>query len=117
MTISRNRITSPLTVANAAEDLRVEPIPQSPTGLALIGPTLVKVGTVIAALAAVGTVVFAALLPAPFAVTGLAVCASITSILTVFGIVSPGARAAGTTIPAAAQVPQPPPISRIGPPL
>lgn len=65
---------------------------RSPTGIAMIGPVLVKVGTVLAALAAVGSVVFAALLPAPFAVTGLAVCASITAAMTALGVASPGVR-------------------------
>lgn len=83
-------------------------VERSPTGLALIGPVLVKVGTVLAALAAVGTVVFSAMLPAPWAVTGLMVCSSITAALVALGIASPGVRTQAG--PAPVETP------RIGPP-
>lgn len=94
-------------------------VERSPTGLALVGPVLVKIGTVLAALSAVGTVVFAALLPAPFAVTGLAVCASVTAALTALGIASPGVRTQAGTQPvtlAAASAPPSPSAPRVGPP-
>ncbi len=94
-------------------------VERSPTGLALVGPILVKVGTVLAALSAVGTAVFASMLPAPFAMTGLAVCASVTAALTALGIASPGVRTqAGTQPVTLAQPAAPPsaPTPRIGPP-
>lgn len=90
----------------------VSVVERSPTGLALVGPILVKVGTVLAALSAVGTVVFSALLPAPWAVTGLAVCSSVTAALVALGIASPGVRSQPGTQPVtvlpAAMAPTPP---------
>ena len=92
-------------------------VERSPTGLALIGPALVKIGTVLAALAAVGSVVFAAMLPAPWAVTGLAVCASVTAAMTALGVASPGVRTqAGTQVVTLAQPAAAPFAPRVGPP-
>lgn len=71
-------------------------VERSPTGLALIGPILTRAGLVIAALAAVGQVAFGAMLPAPWAVTGLAICSAVTAACVALGIASPGIRAPGT---------------------
>lgn len=93
-------------------------VERSPTGLALIGPVLVKVGIVLAALSSVGTVVFTLMLPAPWAVTGLAVCSSVTAALVALGIASPGARSGVGTQPVTlAQPSAAPSAPRMGPPL
>ena len=96
--------------------LGLETVPvveRSPTGFSAIPQILVRAGAVLAALSAVGSVVFAALLPAPFAVTGLAVCASITAALTALGIASPGVRSQ----PGAAPVVEAIRVTRVGPEL
>jgi hypothetical protein len=108
MTIENNRIVSPLTVASAAEDARLAPIPASPTGIALLPQAVIRVATVVIGLAAVGIPIFTTLLPAPWAVTGLAICSSIVGLGTVLGIASPGVRQAGTAVAPALQVPQSP---------
>ncbi len=90
MTIVGNRITSPLTVANAAEDKRLEPIPPSPTGIALLPQLLVKIATVVVAVA-----VFVMTLPTmgiPLPPPVLAVCSAITGLGIVLGIGSQGIR-------------------------
>jgi hypothetical protein len=114
MTISGNRITSQTTVANAAEDKRLEPIPSSPTGLALLPQYAVKWALAVGALAvAVGTV-FAVFLPQPWAITGVAVSGAVVTICNLITGAGPGVRAAGTVVPASQQLPATAP--RVGPP-
>lgn len=67
-------------------------VERSPTGIALLPQVVVKVATIVCGLAAVGVAVFTTLLPAPWAVTGLAICSSIVGLGTVLGIASPGVR-------------------------
>ncbi len=90
MTITLHRITSPLTVANAAEDKRLDPIPVSPTGIALLPQIFIKISTVVVAAA-----VFVMTIPAmgvPLPPQVLAVCAAIVGLGTVLGISSQGVR-------------------------
>lgn len=75
--------------------LGVQPVAvveRSPTGLAVLPQVAVKVMTVLVGLAAIGIPIFTTMLPAPWAVTGLAICSSVVGIGTVFGIASPGVR-------------------------
>jgi hypothetical protein len=98
----------------------VQVVERSPTGLALLPQMAVKVAVVVVGLAAVGIPIFTAMLPAPWAATGLAICSSIVGLGTVLGIVSPGARASPGTQPvtlAAPAVPPSSPTPRIGPPV
>lgn len=81
-----------LTAANAAEDKRLAPIPVSPTGLAMLPQILIQVATVVCGLAAVGVAVFTAMLPAPWAITGLGICSAIVALGVPLGISSQGAR-------------------------
>ncbi len=77
----------------------VPTIERSPTGLAVLPQVAVKVATVVVGLAAIGVGIFTVMLPAPWAVTGLAICSSIVGIGTVLGIASPGVRTgAGTQV-------------------
>ncbi len=114
-----NRLAgSPALGEPALGTANISVVERSPTGLAMVGPVLVKIGTVLAALSAVGTVVFSALLPAPFAVTGLMVCSSVTAALVALGIASPGVRSnPGTQPVTVAQRPADPAPSapRVGP--
>lgn len=87
-------------------------VARSPTGLALIPQVVIKVGTVLVGLAAIGVPIFTTMLPAPWAATGLAICSSIVGIGTVLGIVSPGVRSDAGPQPVVASSPPPP---RIGP--
>ncbi len=105
MTIVGNRITSPLTVANAAEDKRLEPIPQSPTGIALLPQYFIKGATILVGLATVGLTLLQALPPFPFAAKLQAIFLAIIGLGTVIGISSQGIRQTGTVVPAAAQIP------------
>ncbi len=68
-------------------------VERSPTGLALVPQVVLKVLTVVVGIAAIGVTVFTTMLPAPWAVTGLAICSPIVAIGTVFGIASQGIRA------------------------
>lgn len=90
--IKDNRIVSPVTVANAAEDQRLDPIPSSPTGIALLPQLLVRVATVVVALA--GTLLALTTqgiaLP-PIVVT---VCTVVLALGTALGIASQGVRSA-----------------------
>ncbi len=72
---------------------------------------VVKVMTVLVGLAAIGIPIFTTMLPAPWAVTGLAICSSIVGIGTVFGIASPGVRTGAGQVEAKVESP------RIGPPV
>lgn len=94
MTIVGHRITEGTTMANEAEDKRVEAIPRSPTGLAILPQVLIKVATVVVGLATVAGGIFAIFLPAPWAVTGAAICGSIIGLGATLGISSQGIRAA-----------------------
>ncbi len=75
--------------------LGLAPVPNaniSPTGLALLPQVAVRIGMAVAALAAIGTIVFTALLPAPFAVVGVSVCGAVTGLCAALGFASPGLR-------------------------
>ncbi len=67
-------------------------VERSPTGLAVLPQVLVKILTVVVGLAALGVGVFSMFLPAPWAVTALAVCSAIVGLGAAFGIASPGIR-------------------------
>ncbi len=93
-------------------------VERSPTGLALLPQMVVKVAVVVVGLAAIGIPIFSAMLPAPWAVSGLAICSSIVGLGTVLGIASPGARSLPGTQPVTlAQPAAAPSAPRIGPPL
>lgn len=96
MTISHNRITEPTTMANAETDAALTPIPRSPTGIAALPQILVQIATVICGLAAIGVGLFTAMLPAPWAATGLAICSAIVALGVPLGISSQGIR---TSVP------------------
>ena len=85
-------------------------VERSPTGLAVLPQVAVKVATVLVGLAAIGVPIFSTMLPAPWAVTALAVCSSIIGIGTVLGIASPGVRKEAGAQPVVEQQP------RVGPP-
>lgn len=95
--------------------LGVQPVAvveRSPTGLAILPPMMIKVATIIVGLAAVGIPVCTAMLPAPWAATGLGICSSIVGLGTVIGIASPGVRTqAGAQAVTTTDAP------RIGPPV
>lgn len=93
-------------------------VERSPTGLALLPQVIVKIAAVLVALATVGLAVFGMMLPAPWAVTGVAVCTAIVGLGATLGIVSPGARAAPGTQPVTiAQPSAVPSAPRVGPPV
>ncbi len=70
----------------------VEVIARSPTGIAMIGQTLTRLAVGVQALAAAVGGVFALFLPAPWAVTGAAVCAGVYAVCGVITGASPGVR-------------------------
>lgn len=81
-----------LTAANAAEDARLAPIPTSPTGIAVLGQTVVRIAVVAQALSTAVGGIFALFLPQPWAVTGCAVCAGVFAVAGVVTGVGPGVR-------------------------
>ncbi len=79
-------------MANAETDAALAPIPQSPTGLAVLPQVLIKIATVIVGLAAVAMSALAVLPPFPWTAAALAVCGSIVGLGATLGISSQGIR-------------------------
>jgi hypothetical protein len=101
MTIENNRITSPLTAANAAEDERLAPIPQSSTGIAVVGQVALRIAIVAKALAIALGGLFTVFIPAPWAIAGAAFCTTVYGIADIFVGSGPGVR---TNVPPASAV-------------
>lgn len=98
----------------------VSVVERSPTGLALIPQLLVKIGVVMGALGTVGTAIFTALLPAPWAATGLGISAALATLGATVASMGPGLRKDAGTQPvtlAAPGIPPSAPTPRIGPPV
>ncbi len=97
----------------------VDVVERSPTGLALLPQILVRIGTVVTAIAAIGIPIFSAMLPAPWAVTGVAVCTSICGLGAALGFASPGIRTQPGPQAVTTGIPNPTPSNptRIGPKL
>ncbi len=127
MSDNPNRLAGSPAMGEPALGLQpVAVVERSPTGLALIPQVLLKVATVVVALAGVGVIVFTALMPAagatvaplPWVTTGLAICSGIVAIGTTLGIVSQGVRVdVGTKPVTLAQPAAAPSAPRIGPPV
>ena len=97
----------------------VSVVERSPTGLAMLPQVLIKVATVLVALAVVGLTVFALFLPAPWAATAVAICTGVIGVGSVLGIASPGLRTQAGTQPVTLAQPSlvTPSTPRVGPPV
>lgn len=71
-------------------------VERSPTGIALVGQTIVKGATVVVAVAAAVAAVMVVLPPTPLTAQITAICIAIATAGAALGIASPGARAGGS---------------------
>jgi len=93
-------------------------VERSPTGVALLGQTLVRIASIVGGLAVLAGGVFALFLPQPWAVTGVAICGSVALIATKIEAMGPGLRReVGTQPVTLAQPPAAPSAPRVGPPV